>query len=52
MDFTWSDERDALVFIQQFKKPDSVPELSADEFAAATEPYLQQDPERLIISAM
>ena len=34
-DFTWQDDTRALVLVQQFKKPENTPELSADEFAAS-----------------
>ncbi|WP_309723339.1 hypothetical protein [Armatimonas sp.] len=40
-DFTWSDENGILVFVQQFKRPESTPEISADEFAASLRDILK-----------
>lgn len=34
-DFTWSDDSGILVLVQQFRQPESTPEISADEFAAS-----------------
>ena len=40
-DFTWSNENGMLVFVQQFKQPESTPEISADEFAASLRDILK-----------
>ena len=40
-DFTWSNENGTLVFVQQFKQPESTPEISADEFTASLRDILK-----------